>query len=118
MSMDEVKRDLKHLAIKVKALDIALSAPLWPKRELLSQSGQALYDLMLRDAKHYALAVAEERFEDAFKTVFGWSDALTSFMDTTLINSPDTLTRMTNRRLLRVHQHYFEATGVHWPSIQ
>jgi hypothetical protein len=109
--------DLKALTRKIDALAIILSAPLWPKRENLSEAGKLLFDRMLADAKPFSLHVADIEFADALAIAAGWTPLLTEFIETAHINSPDTLTRITNRRMLAVYRHYIDATGVKFSAI-
>ncbi len=108
--------DLKDIGIKLGAALIIISAPLWPKRDLLSESGKLLYDAILSQAKEYALELAQENTEKALAIISKWPSQ--NFMEETLINHPDTMVRLANRRLLRVYKHYIQAAGVYWPAIK
>ena len=103
--------DLKQITRKLDALAIILSAPIWPQRGILNGAGRRLFDRMLEDAKPYSLHIAGCEFPEAWAIAAGWSPLLMDFIESAHINSPDTLTRMTNRRMLAVYKHYIDAGG-------
>lgn len=92
---------------KLKALEIILSSPLWPKREHLSASGQKLHDAIIFDAKPYCLLVAGEKYSEAFAMAAAWSPFLNDFIDNTHIQDSQH-----NVMLLEVYKHYIDACRV------
>lgn len=104
------------MAEKMNALTIIIGAPLWPREELLSKSGKALHDAIVRDAKPYALHVVREELAEAFALAASWP--ANEFMENTQINDPDAMVRLANHRMLRVYKHYMDATGIYWPAIE
>jgi hypothetical protein len=91
----------------VDALGIVLMAPLWPRREALSNAGKVLHDRLVGDAKPYARAVASGAFKDALVIASGWSSLVHGFMDRTRIVGDDAA-----ERLLRVYLYYVNQIAV------
>jgi glycyl-tRNA synthetase beta subunit len=86
---------------KIAALEIIFLAPLWPKREMLSESGMVLHDAIVETAKPYAMALVSEKYEDAFAIASKWTKPLNDFIDNTHIGQDEN-----NHRMLRVYDYY------------
>lgn len=103
---------------KIDAIAIILESPLWPQRSLLGNSGQALFDAIVAEAKTFALHVAEERFGDALEMLGQWGRVANEFIDATLIFDPDPSIAEANRRMIAVFRYYCDASGYDFSQIQ
>ena len=115
MTSESLIGELNAVTSKMDAIAIILGSPLWPERELLSDSGTALHDAILNDAKEYALALSGDDFTKAFKIASAWP--ADQFMESTLINDPDVTVREANHRMLAVYQYYLDAMGFSWKEL-
>ena len=107
-----VAEDIAELGRKMGALEIILTCPPWPKREDLTETGQRLFDLMVADAKPYALSIVDDAFGDALVTLCRWSAALNTFIDATMISGNPPAERM-----VEVYRHYADAFGTDFNLI-
>ena len=89
------------LGESLDALEIVLTAPLWPRRDDLSDSGAALHDAIVVAAKPFARAVACGRFDEAMGIAAGWSQPVNRFLDETRVVGHEA-----SERLVRVYTHY------------
>lgn len=101
MPLAESRVHVGEIGRKVAALEIIFAAPLWPKREDLSESGQALFDALVRDGKPFALHVADGEFSEALRVAGEWSPLVNWFMDSTRIKGDEAAERM-----LQVYRYY------------
>jgi hypothetical protein len=109
--------DVAEIGRKLDALSVIFRAPPGPYREHLSATGQALLDGIEAGGKGCALALADERFDDAFRTLGVWSSLFQSFIDATLVNDPDPRKAEANRRLCAVYRYWCRAPGVDWGEV-
>jgi hypothetical protein len=101
------------IARKIAALEIILTAPLWPKREHLPDAGQALFDMIVADAKSYAGAISDNDFTAALVILNKWAGAFNAFIDTTLIAGNEPCERM-----VLVFRHYADSFGADFNAIK
>ncbi|WP_422923203.1 hypothetical protein [Singulisphaera sp. PoT] len=110
--VETAREDIEQINIKLAALEIIISAPLWPRRDDLQESGCRLHDAILEKAKSYALAIAEEQWRTAYAIAGSWSALANEFLDSTKINADDPSEREANNRILAVFKHYLDAADV------
>jgi hypothetical protein len=91
--------NLNHISTKLRALEIIFTCPLWAKREDLTNF--AVYDAMLANTKDYALAIADERYEDALTIASTWTAPLNEFLDNVMVNGDEAAQKM-----VAVYNHY------------
>lgn len=91
---------------KLAALDLIWGVPAWPKRDLLSPAGMALFDAICDGAKALALDVVDGEFGKALVVASAWGRLANAFVDTTLIDDEREDVREANHRMLRVFSYY------------
>lgn len=96
----------------LEALDIILSSPLWPNRENLSVSGQALFDSLVTNARVYALDCVNENYAKALETLVTWGKLTDQFIEETFIGSDES-----NNRLLSVFLYYANVIVI-WDKLE
>lgn len=105
-------RAVTAMSAKVDALEIIFRAPRWPRRDGLGPFGAVLYDALVRDAKPYALAVVESRFDDALVRAAVWGRLCNQFIDANRIDG-----HKGRQRLLGVMVYYLDLI-CDWRAIQ
>lgn len=90
---------MKGMFQKIHALEIILTCPLWPRREQLTH--HSLYAAMLANGKEYALAIAEERYKEAFEMASTWTNPLGKFLDNVKVSGDEAAQKM-----VAVYNHY------------
>ncbi len=98
---------------KLDAIEIILTAPLWPKKETLPESCVALYDEMLNGARKFALDVVSLDFESALKTIGLWTRHIDKILESDVICNNEPILK-----LLSVYQHYCDALGINFKEIR
>lgn len=101
LTATEARTEASHLGRTIDAFSIIFGAPLWPKREDLDETGQALYDKIIDTAKPVARAISENRFDDALQVLATWTPLLNAFLDQTRVVGHDP-----SERLVRVYRYY------------
>lgn len=100
---NQARADIAAMASTLGALEIIISAPPWPRRGDLSESGQALHDKIVDTAKPFSRAIAEERFDAALQIAATWTEVLNAFLDQTRVVGHEP-----SERLIRVYRYYMD----------
>lgn len=101
LTATKARAEVSRLGRTLDALGIIFGAPPWPRREDLSETGQALYDKIVDTAKTVARAISESRFDDALAVLATWTPLLNAFLDRTRVVGHDP-----SERLVRVYRYY------------
>jgi hypothetical protein len=97
---------------KFAAISIILLCPVWPHREQLTQTGQALHDRIVDDAKPYAGLISECRFSEALQIAINWSPFINDFIDNNIIQNNEE-----NNRMVSVYVYYMNCV-CDWGKIE